>query len=188
MHKVPDHALVTEELIARLGAEASQQTISELVPDEHGVKQLRKRALPGPFCAVLETGSGQPQQFGSGPQLCAEQGMLAIDMVKALNRELHHDGCWLFCFCNPSPQPIVLVTGVEYGRFVILWMDQDGDVQFSYECDRPFELYLIEGPLPLMEKCEKAWQQWHLYMRQVLDPQPDELYKKALGEAPKVMH
>lgn len=183
MHKVPDHALITAELIARCGQEASQSSKTILADGKP-----RKIALPGLFSAVLETSEGKPMQFGSGPQLCAEQAMYAIAMVQGLNKHLHHDGCWMFCFCNPDPAPVVLVTGVEYGRFVILWMDADGDVQFGIECDSPFDEYLIEGPDPRIEKAEKAWRQWKHFMREVLDPQPDELYKKALGEAPKVMH
>lgn len=183
-HAVPDFAIITEYLTDRLGNEASQRFKMHKVNGEDV-----KFRIPGPFRAVIEAEGGQRLEFGTGPALMMEQRMLAEDLVTALNKHLHHDGCWMFSFCDPAPKSKIQIgSGREYGRFVILWMDRDGDIQFPIECSRPFHVYLTEGPNALIEKCEKAYQQWFLYMRTILDPQPDELYKRALGEAPKVLH
>lgn len=182
-HLVPDFALVTEEMTARLGNEASLR-IETIKVD--GVNT--KRLVPGPFRCVIQAEGGLVMEFGTGPALGMVQRMVADDMVAELNKQLHHDGCWLFNFANPEPVSIAVEMGRRYARFAILWMDRDGDIQFAIDCERPFEKTIEEGPDALAEKCSKAWDWWHFHMRTVLDPQPHEMFKKALGEKPRVLH
>ncbi len=184
MHRVHDRALITEELLARLANEASLRT--EEVVTGYTAKRHQpikeKRLVPGPFRAVIQAENGLAMEFGTGPQLCMVQRMVAEDMVGALNKHLHHDGCWLFNFAAPEPKPeIVVEDGRRYGRFAILWMDEDGDIQFAIDCERPFEKTIEEGPDALIEKCAKAFQWWQM-QREWLELRPGETYKRALGE------
>jgi hypothetical protein len=182
-HRVPDFALITEELTARLANEASQR--SEEVVVGYTAKRhepiKEKRLVPGLFRCVIQAEGGLVMEFGTGPGLCMVQRMVAEDMVTALNRHLHHDGCWLFNFAAPEPKPEVPEDGRRYGRFAILWMDSDGDIQFAIDCERAFEMTITEGPDALIEKCERAWSWWK-WQRGILELRPGETYKRALGE------
>lgn len=166
MHKVPDRALITPTLLRRLEDEAG-----------------------GLYWALLQNSESKLIEHSTGPAIISDQKMLAVDLVPALNKHLHHDGAWLIVFCDPAPGAFVPVSGSNYGRFVIMWMDRDGDAQFSIEFDRDFTLYLVEGPDPMLEKCEAAWQNWNWAMKTVIQPREGQTFKRALGEKPlPIMH
>jgi hypothetical protein len=183
-HLVPDFALITDEMTARLGNEAAlrieQVTVGFTAKRGEPIKE--RRLVAGPFRCVIQAEGGHVVEFGTGPELCMVQRMVAEDMVIELNRQLHHDGCWLFNFATPEPKPAVVVeTGRRYGRFAILWMDADGDIQFAIDCERAFEKTIEEGPAALAEKCERAFTWWR-WQRGLLEIRPGETFKKALGE------
>lgn len=190
-HLVPDFALVTDEMTARLGNEASlgveDVVVGYTAKRNEPIKE--KRLVKGPFRCVIQAEGGHVLEFGTGPALMAVQRMVSEDMVVALNRHLHHDGCWLFNFAAPEDaHPVAVVDGRLYRRFAILWMDKDGDIQFAIDCERPFEKTCEEGPDALIEKCEMAHKFWRQQL-QWLDLRPGETFKKALGEkAPSTVH
>ena len=62
-----------------------------------------------------------------------------------------------------------------------MWMDRDGDAQFSIEFDRDFTLYHGPGPDPMLEKCEAAWQNWNWAVKPS-STQEGQTFKRALGE------
>jgi hypothetical protein len=115
-----------------------------------------------------------------------EQIMFAQDMTAALNRHLHHDGRWFVQFTHPDAVPLLgnAGTGAEYRRWVMLWLDEDGDCQFPVENDEPFAYALMAGPDHWMETAESAWQAWRHHMRDVLAPVAGQTFKRAQGQAP----
>jgi hypothetical protein len=127
------------------------------------------------------------------PQIIAEQTMWAADMLKRLNRELHHDGAWTVVFTHPAPPAegsmIFAQPGhCEYRRYVLLWLDQDGDVQIPIEWIKgegemvDFPDVLMAGLDNLVGQCEGAWELWHIHMRQILEPREGETFKRAQGQ------
>jgi hypothetical protein len=166
MHKVEDRAIITPTLLRRFELEARS-----------------------PYhWALIQTRDGKWLKHGHGQTPDALQQQVAKDMVGVLNKKLHHDGAWVWLYCDPPanenrPTALLVDPGVMYDRFVILWMDQDGDVQFPIEFSRPFEEYIMEGPDPMIETCEAGWKSWKHFMRDVLAPKPDQMIKRALGEA-----
>lgn len=109
--------------------------------------------------------------------------MFARDMVGALNKHLHHDGAWLVGFTHPKP--IVFIGdrgGTDFDRFVFLFIDRDGDPQFTIECDDGIIAALTVGPDHWMEEAERGWQKWFHHMRRVITPRPEQTYKRAQGE------
>ena len=155
--------------------------------------------------AVLEGGNGQYYAFvrlsngnllahhPGSPPIVAEQTMWASDVLRRLNRELHHDGAWVVVFTAPQPggEGIAIYAQpnhVEYARYVIMWMDSDGDVQFSMEWVKnesdllDFADVLIAGLESTMGKAEAAWETWHRAMRQVIDPKEGQTYARAKGQ------
>lgn len=162
MHKVEDRALVTPKLLRRFELESGR-------PE---------------FWALIQTREGKWLSHGHGLAPDALQQQVAKDIVGCLNKKLHHDGAWVWLYCDPpKPQPNVfhlVDPGVWYDRFVIMWMDRDGDVQFPIQFDRPFPEYVMEGPDGMIEACEAGWKMWKLYMRDILQPTADQMEKSAL--------
>ena len=164
MHRLDDAVLITPALLRRLDAEGE-------VDGGNGC-----------YWALLARSNGDLIEHAKGPEPIAEQRVFAIDMVPALNRNLHHDGAWLVAFVHPKPPPLAIMYTAEFARFVFLWMDGDGDIRFPVECDDDFGVVLTKGPDYWIEQCEQAWITWDVMMRQVLAPKPEQLFKRAQGQ------
>lgn len=123
------------------------------------------------------------------PELDPNQMMWATDVLKLLNKELHHDGAWVVVFSHPE-QLMVLNAHSEYGRYALIWLDSDGDPQFSQEWLRndgellDFSDVMAAGIYSTANKCEGSWAQWSHLMRDVLKPKGGETFRRARGEAP----
>lgn len=148
---------------------------------------------PGGIWFVLRRNSGAMQSVKGMNLLMAPhpaQQMWAMDMAKALNRHLHHDGFWVVGFTNPPPNAfmlggIVLDDEPIYERWFILWVDKDGDPQFTIENDDDFNETLMVHPDSQIEQCETAWQKWKQHMRDTLGTSTVQgaTFAKAQGEA-----
>lgn len=135
------------------------------------------------------------------PAVDAVQALWAADVLKLLNRELHHDGAWVVVFTNVRPVSLECVLAnpghAPYDRYCLIWLDADGDPQFTVEWEagitsdlQDFADVLLAGIESTAQKCEAAWSLWHTHMRQVLDPRiGKDTYRRAKGErAPSVRH
>lgn len=166
-HKLDIDTLITPALLRRLDAESQYET---------GVSM--------PFWAVLERDTAHDfivHRGNRGRAPLPPQQMMALDLVHDLNREIHHDGAWVALWSHPG-RGIISPAGDDYQRLAVMWMDSDGDVQFTIELEGTLEERLMKGVLHWLEIAETSWQEWFLHMRVVLDPQPDELFKRAKGQ------
>ena len=174
--KLDDDTLITPTLLKRFVAEG-------MMEEGDGQHYACVQRSNGDF---LVHHPGSPAALG-------EQTLFAADILRRLNRDLHHDGAWVIVFTHPSPpiegSMILAQPGhCEYRRYVLLWLDADGDVQIPVvwvkgECDQwDFAEVLREGPEPIIGLCEGAWTTWHLHMRQVLEPRAGETFKRAKGQ------
>jgi hypothetical protein len=149
-------------------------------------------------CILLPDGNLIVHHPGS-PALAPEQLMWAQDVLRFLNRELHHDGAWVVVFTHPKPasveNPLLAVNlHAEYARYVLLWLDQDGDVQIPIEWMegdgeaglRDWTDVLLAGMDAVGMAATYAWDAWHRLMVQVIDRKEGrDTFKRAQGEAPK---
>lgn len=133
------------------------------------------------------------------PGLDPAQLMFAADVLRLLNRELHHDGAWVICFTHPKPQ--ALKSGIhlpsthwEFGRYALTWLDADGDPQFTQEWmegssseRRDFVSVLLQGIVPVAQMAEAAWQAAH-EMTGVLELKPEQTFKQAQGQRAPSLH
>ena len=135
------------------------------------------------YVAYLPQGN-KVTSLTNGPQPVDELRMFGMDMVGALNRELHHDGAWVIVLTDPVRDGGVIIDLSAkwlYQRWVILWLDEDGDVQFPVENEERLELVLSMGPDHWLEQCELAWNLWD-ENRKDLGAKPEQTFKRAQGE------
>lgn len=155
-HKLDDNLLVTPALQARLQSEADNMT-----PDATN---------KGAWWVGLERTNGDFKHFSYGYTADAGEVVVARDLVKTLNREIAHDGAWVVQWCLG-------------GRHLnALWLDKDGDIQFTVEFEE--DAYgMAETKLGhWIEQCDEAFQYWHKMMIQALAPSPEQLFQKAKGQ------
>lgn len=119
----------------------------------------------------LRGGNGQIRVLGSYKPDLAEK-MIADFMVNALNRRIPQGGRWVTAW---------LGTGT---MFIMIWLDQDGDPQFTVEVEEDAPGIAAVQFDHWIEQAHDAWCQWELAMRKVLDPKSGQTYKKAQGERP----
>lgn len=148
----------------------------------------------GHFYALIRRDNGDFLAHHPGsPPLVPEQTMWACDVLRRINRELHHDGAWVIVFTDPAPvgadEVMFVHSGhAEYGRYALLWADEDADVQFAVEWVRnesevlDWTDVLMAGIESVMGKCETAWTLWNTHMREVLDPAEGQTFKRARGQ------
>jgi hypothetical protein len=133
------------------------------------------------------------------PPLDPAQMIWATDVLKLLNRELHHDGAWVVVFTHvqhPAFGSVLLNPGhAEYGRYALLWLDADADPQFAVEWEigcaddfKDFTDVLLAGIHSTAQKCEAAWTLWHHHMRDTLDLKTAQTFKRAKGERAPSVH
>jgi len=129
----------------------------------------------------------------ASPKLALEQLTWAADLLRLLNREIHHDGAWVIVFTHPETPHYESIlhstpTHWKYRRYAILWIDEDGDPQFTQEWSQndsemlDFADVVVAGLESTAAKAETAWQLWNTHMRDVLDPAEGQLVKAAKGE------
>ena len=171
MHKLDEKTMITPAMLRRLHAEAVHADGN------------------GSFFAVFIKSDGSYVGHSVGPDALPEQVLFARDIVHFLNHALHHDGAWYVVFTNPGPlSPLAPEVGVLYRRFVMLWMDADGDTRIPVENDEDFYAVLAAGPLPWLQQAEVAWTLWRR-SQDVLDLEERETFKRAKGEqAPSTLH
>lgn len=145
------------------------------------------------FIAWIERSNGDVLEYAKGRSAKPEYKMFAMDIMKALNHWMPNGGAWIVQWSDPAPYKveghvILARPTVEYRRFVIIWIDVDGDPQFTIEFDDDFNEALTMGVDPWLERGASAWNQWRMMMHDVLDPSEEQQFKKAQGEKPPSLH
>ncbi len=176
MHKVPDERLVTPFMLRRF------------------IREAEAEGGDGRHYAVLQRSNGEYLDHNPhSPELAPDQALFARDMLRLLNRELHHDGAWVMVFTHPVPCSILMLHA-EYRRFGFIWIDADGDPHFTVEWQQgegeelDFADVLNSGRESWANRCESAWEAWKLLMVDVIDPAEGQTFKRAQGQRPVAVH
>jgi len=170
VHRLDDNTLVTPFLLKRFQAEA-----------EFG-------GADGAHFAVLQRSNGDILVHNTcGPECGPNGRMLAIDLLNGLNEKLNFGGAWVLVFTHFKPPAGPFMQG-EYDRFVLMWMDHDGDVQLPVEYEGTAEQAMAEiGFDGFMNNCQEAHDAWKI-AHEMLDARPEEKFKRAKGQPRPSLH
>lgn len=129
----------------------------------------------------------------NSPPLDSTQLLWAGRILKLLNRELHHDGAWVVAFTHPSKISFESAAHAEarsayYLRYCLIFVDRDGDPQFTMEWLHgqnteliDFTAVVLNGIESTAQKCAGAHGMW-LEAKRMLDLKQSETYRRAKGE------
>ena len=155
-------------------------------------RRLAAEASGGPYvCYFAAEGATHTLKGVGAVSPSPLQDMIARDIVGRFNREIHFDGTWLAVLTDLPSGAALVLSDLNYDAMRFLWMDGDGDVQFTIEVwDDPVSVAMA-GMVHWMEQAVEAHQQWKR-QRDVLDlsERRGELVREAKGEkrAPALIH
>lgn len=88
---------------------------------------------------------------------------LAKELMIMLNRHIDHDGLWIVGWTHPPEmwESFKVDGDNAWGRMVMLFLDEDGDIQFCTETDLPVADIVASGMNYYVELCEKSWTAWN---------------------------
>jgi hypothetical protein len=159
-HNLDDMILSTNALMERIVLEAQGQ----------------------PFKAAITLKGGEQMWTGDGNLPTFVQRVFAFDLASKLNREIGYGGAWIVMWIHPqAAQGIILQNGVNYSGLRILWIDKDGDPQFTVEADETTDMFMEKGWHYWVEQCEDAHGYWR-HQLEVLELSPNQSYKRSKGE------
>lgn len=83
----------------------------------------------------------------------------AVALRQYMQSEIHHDGLWMVGWTHPPASGNHLrVDGDNcWGRLVMIWLDEDGDPQFTVDSYRPFVQMMKDGISYYVNMCENAY-------------------------------
>ena len=100
----------------------------------------------------------------------APQLAFGMDVLKGLNKEIAHNGSWLVAWTHPPhfSEYLRVNPQMEWKRLVMIFLDKDGDPQFTVDSVRPFWEQVQSGAHHFVDQCEQAIQEWKQQL-QILD-------------------
>lgn len=169
MHRLDENTLITPLLLKRFQAEG-----------EFG-------GADGRHFALLQRSNGEFIAHDThGPEPGPIARIFAMDILMALNSKLNFGGAWVLVFTHHiEPQPPFAFG--RYDRFVLMWMDEDGDVQFPMEWEGSVESAGDLGLDRWLNEAADAHAQWK-WAHAVLDTKPNEKFKRAQGQPRPSVH
>ena len=91
------------------------------------------------------------------------QCSMAAFVSDKLNRNEHHDGLWVVGWTHPPTVNDLIKSGDGnecWGRLIMLWLDEDGDPQFTVESDNDFTEMIEAGDQYYVGLAAEAWTKW----------------------------
>lgn len=123
------------------------------------------------------------------------QKSFAKDLLVALNREVGHNGGWVVGFTHPpaSWHAFHINGDNAWARMFCLWLDADGDPQFTFDTELPFHEVFGSGIDGYVHQCAKAYREWEKMLGKEglkdLGIKEDQLIKEAMGQkAPAIVN
>ncbi len=177
MHKLDDDTLITANLLRAFIAYA----------EEEGGN--------GQHYAVIQRSNREWLDHNPhSPGLEPMQEQFARDVLDKVNSEIAHDGAWVLVFTHPGAMANLLQSNYEYARYLFLFLDADGDIQFNVDWSAgtaedllEFSDVLMRGWTVQLALLEGAYRQWCM-IKQATDAQPDQTFRRAKGQRRPSQH
>lgn len=111
-----------------------------------------------------------------------EQFQFAMSLSYALNKEIAYDGSWLVAWTHPPhvAEALRVNPRLEWRRLVMIFLDKDGDPQFTVDSVRIWPDVAASGILHFVDQCQQAIEQWKMQLK-VLDLKADQSIMLAKG-------
>lgn len=95
-----------------------------------------------------------------------EQFSFAMSLCTELNKEMHHNGAWLVAWTHPphAAEALRVNPALEWRRLVMLFLDKDGDPQFTIDSVRPWPDIAVSGVHHFVDQAEQGIQMWREQM------------------------
>lgn len=147
----------------------------------------------GSVWALLQRSNGQRveilSQAAQNWNPLKEQRDFGHLLCELLNGQIRHDGRWVVGFTHPSELTTEYhekFSEIYYNRWFALWIDNDGDPQFTMDCENRFDEVTAVPIFKWVSDAEEAWQKWKHHMRDVLGTKRMEQIsvKRAQGQEP----
>ncbi len=146
------------------------------------LERIEIESCSGPFKFMVPLSNGRIEIAGPGKDPVWTHRLFGSKIVEYLNHEINYDGAWILIWIKPeNNSSIILPDGVSYTEIRILWIDKDGDVQFTVEIDDDLSEMVKLGYHYWVEQCEDAHGHWR-HQRKVLDLVDGQSFKHAQGE------
>lgn len=116
------------------------------------------------------------------------QKSFAKELLLALNKEVGHDGGWVVGFTHPpAAWHAFHVDGDNaWARMFCLWLDADGDPQFTFDTELPFVEVYGSGTDGYIQQCSQAYREWEKMLGKQglkdLGIKDDQLIREAMGQ------
>lgn len=119
------------------------------------------------------------------------QVQFAKNLQDVLMREANFDGLWIVGWTHP-PTKYAVLTEMDnaWQRLVLIWLDADGDPQYTIDYDKPVIQIISDGIDLHAQKAVDAHDQWreiygHDVMKDDMMLTEDQVSKKALESLKK---
>lgn len=154
MSNLPSNLWKSSVIKNRLTAEACFEC-------NHGISLKKHYWVQVPE-SDTKTGSIELKNYKAGIQDCDPHEMqqqFAISLQRSLMENANFDGLWIVGFTHPpSTYEVLTDTGNCWNRLIMIWLDEDGDPQFTVESDRDFANMLEDSPEYWIERAVEAYQ------------------------------
>lgn len=182
--KYPDYVLESPVMNMRL----EQEAVFEINNDDY---------LIGKFWAIaVRPSDGFPvvnMNFIPSPleiEPHEVQKNFAADLLRALHKEASFGGGWLVGFTHPPEMVTSFIKAEEpdnvWARMFFIWLDEDGDPQFTVDTQLPVMHVLSAGVENYLGLAYKAKQEWDEYagktMLKEMGVKDSQMVKAAQGE------
>lgn len=110
---------------------------------------------------LIELRNFTPNEMDIDPH--PHQKGMSIDLMMRLNRHISHDGLWIVGWTHPPERWEAIKTDGDncWNRMVMIWLDEDADIQFAVETDLPIADIVERGLDYYVEMSEKSWKSWN---------------------------
>jgi hypothetical protein len=183
MHKFPDTVYVSPLINFRLEAEGAAEGGRFGTPAESKFWALAQLTDGSKVTRKNYTADGVMEIDPHPMQLT-----LASQALSLLNKEVGNGGAWVVGYSHPPQNLLTTEPDTVWNRLFAIWLDADGDPQFTWDNVMDAAEQIEEGPWAIAQACQESYGRY-LHQLRALDLKESQTFHAAQGElAPTQTH